>query len=123
MAQTTLDLDRMKQLLLDERARLEVELNRVGISTRRSQADEMGELTTYDDHQADLGTSTFERAKDLTVHEALANLMKQVDAALLKIEKGEYGICDLCGSPIARERLEAIPYASLCIACQESLEG
>ncbi|MGQ9526028.1 MAG: TraR/DksA C4-type zinc finger protein [Armatimonadota bacterium] len=122
MAQT-LDLERMKQLLLDERARLELELNRVGVGTRRSQADEMGELTTYDDHQADLGTSTFERAKDLSVHEALSNLMKQVDAALLRIEKGIYGICDMCGSPISRERLEAIPYASLCIACQETLEG
>jgi len=113
----------MKQLLLDERARLELELNRVGVSIKRSQADEMGELTTYDDHQADLGTSTFERAKDLTVHEALANLMKQVDSALLRIEKGVYGICDMCGSPISPERLEAIPYTSLCIACQESLEG
>jgi len=123
MAQPTLDLDRMKQLLLDERARLELELNRVGVSIKRSQADEMGELTTYDDHQADLGTSTFERAKDLTVHEALANLMKQVDSALLRIEKGVYGICDMCGSPISPERLEAIPYTSLCIACQESLEG
>jgi|YNPBryantNP2012_1023418.scaffolds.fasta_scaffold26526_2 RNA polymerase-binding protein DksA len=123
MAQPVVDLEKMRQILLERRARLESQLRRMDLSIHGSQADEAGELSTYDDHQADLGTSTFERAKDLAVHDTIANLIKQVDAALNRIERGGYGICDMCGEPIAPARLEAIPYATLCIKCQRALEG
>jgi RNA polymerase-binding transcription factor DksA len=46
-----------------------------------------------------------------------------VDLALSKIEKGTYGICERCGNPITPERLEAIPYARLCMSCKQKEAG
>lgn len=56
----------------------------------------------------------------------LANDQKQrlaeIDKVLARIAAGKYGICDSCGKPIAPERLEAMPIATLCISCQSKLE-
>jgi RNA polymerase-binding protein DksA len=49
-------------------------------------------------------------------------LLGQVDDALERMEKGTYGVCERCGEEIDYARLEAIPYATLCIRCQHHLE-
>lgn len=41
----------------------------------------------------------------------------RVREAISRIDKGEYGICELCGEPIKKERLEAVPYSSMCVKC------
>ncbi|HHH44145.1 MAG TPA: TraR/DksA family transcriptional regulator [Gammaproteobacteria bacterium] len=46
-------------------------------------------------------------------------VVQQIDAALLRIRDGTYGLCRVCGEPIARERLEAVPYTATCIDCAE----
>jgi RNA polymerase-binding transcription factor len=46
-----------------------------------------------------------------------------VDLALSKIDKGTYGTCERCGNPIGPERLEAIPYARLCVSCKQKEAG
>jgi DnaK suppressor protein len=51
-----------------------------------------------------------------------ARLLKQVDRALEKIDRGSYGHCEDCDEPIATPRLRALPFAIRCTACQESLE-
>ncbi len=48
--------------------------------------------------------------------------LAQIDQALARIAAGKYGICDSCGKPIAPERLQANPHATLCIACQSKAE-
>lgn len=48
--------------------------------------------------------------------------LAQIDQALTRIDDGKYGICDNCGKPIAPERLEAMPHATMCINCQSKLE-
>jgi len=50
--------------------------------------------------------------------EARATVQK-IDAALLRIKEGTYGTCGRCGEPIDKKRLEAVPYATLCIGCAE----
>ncbi len=50
------------------------------------------------------------------------NRMKMIDNALARIEQGKYGLCLKCGKHIPQERLEAIPYAFLCIGCQTASE-
>ncbi len=45
--------------------------------------------------------------------------VRKIDAALLRIRAGAYGICERCGNPIGEKRLEAIPYTTLCIDCAE----
>ncbi len=48
--------------------------------------------------------------------------LAQIDQVLARIAVGKYGICDACGKPIAPERLEAMPHATMCISCQSKLE-
>ncbi|QDR80694.1 TraR/DksA C4-type zinc finger protein [Sporomusa termitida] len=81
-----------------------------------------GELSTYDNHPADLGSETFERSKDLGLHDNEQVLLSNVERALEKIHNGTYGRCDHCGAEIAPARLEAQPWATQCIHCQENLE-
>jgi len=68
---------------------------------------------------ADSAQSTAERNKVLAVVERLRENLHDVDLALSKIEKGTYGTCERCGNPISPERLEAIPYARLCVSCKQ----
>ena len=46
----------------------------------------------------------------------------EIDAALLRLDKGDYGICSVCAEPIPSERLEAVPAAALCMPCQQDHE-
>lgn len=80
-----------------------------------------GELSTYDNHPADLGSETFERSKDLGLQDNERALLSSVERALEKIHLGTYGRCDSCGAVIPVERLEALPWATRCIHCQEHL--
>lgn len=77
------------------------------------------ELSSYDNHPAELGTQLFqvELNSALRVHEE--HLLKEIHDALGRIDEGTYGKCAFCGKEINRERLEAIPYARLCIECEE----
>jgi RNA polymerase-binding protein DksA len=68
---------------------------------------------------ADSAHSTAERARLVALVEELRQNLRDVDHALGKIERGGYGVCERCGHPIGAERLEAIPWARLCIACKQ----
>ncbi|HEX9123838.1 MAG TPA: TraR/DksA C4-type zinc finger protein [Actinomycetota bacterium] len=72
---------------------------------------------------ADSAHSTAERARLLSVLKALRANYRLVNRALTKMELGTYGICERCGQPIAIERLEALPWALLCIDCKQKGEG
>ena len=73
-----------------------------------------------DQHIGDDSDVVYEQERLLTIRGELAQRRRQIEAALQKMDRGEYGICENCGRPIAPERLEALPFVSLCIACQES---
>ncbi len=90
-----------------------------GISMRDSVTD----LSFADNHPADLGSENFERSKDLSLREQRFSRLRQVDEALARIDAGTYGICTRCGERIARDRLEALPEASLCLLCRQFEEG
>jgi RNA polymerase-binding protein DksA len=45
--------------------------------------------------------------------------MAQIEKTLARLDEGEYGVCEVCGDPIAPKRLEALPYATRCVACEE----
>lgn len=118
MTNTKTDLGKFRNLLLKERDRLERERR-----TRTAEGSEYGsELADYDNHPADAASDTYERTKDYAIEENFRELTDQIEEALRKIEDGTYGECDRCGRQINRERLKAIPYATLCIDCQETLE-
>ena len=66
-------------------------------------------------------TEVFEMEKRLAMEHQINEMLSAVNHALQKYEAGTYGTCDNCGQPIERGRLEALPYASLCLACKASL--
>ncbi|MDR1702195.1 MAG: TraR/DksA family transcriptional regulator [Sporomusaceae bacterium] len=81
-----------------------------------------GELSSYDNHSADLASETFERSKDLGLKDNEKFLLSSVERALEKIAGGTYGVCETCGREISRARLEALPWAAECIECSRLLE-
>lgn len=119
-----MDTDLARQRLADERERL------TGVRatfdeehlTDQSENDSVGELSSYDQHQADMGTETFEREKDMSILEQVEAELADVEHALRRLDDGTYGTCEVCGKEIAEERLEAMPAARLCLEHQEEAE-
>jgi RNA polymerase-binding protein DksA len=73
----------------------------------------------YGNHMADDATEAFEQAKELALHQNAKQLLSQVTDALRRFEEGTYGSCTLCGAEIDPARLRALPYATLCLHCQQ----
>jgi RNA polymerase-binding transcription factor DksA len=76
------------------------------------------ELSTVDQHPAEQATETLERELDLGVLQSVENELREVQAALDRLDAGTYGICEICGQPIADERLEVMPAARYCVKDQ-----
>src|SRR5690625_3194166 len=83
----------------------------------------IGELSLYDQHPADLGAELNARQTDLGLQQNIERMLEQVEKALRRIETGGYGTCERCGRTIDRERLDAMPYVTLCITCQTEVDG
>jgi len=64
------------------------------------------------------GTSiAIERFTDVAIHDQIVHQLAEVEAALVRVAEGTYGVCQVCNRPIAAERLEAIPWAATCVSC------
>ena len=72
--------------------------------------------------QAELGTDNFDQELTLNLLGGEKDVLDQVEAALVRIEEGRYGTCGNCGKAIPKARLEAIPYALLCVKCASQEE-
>jgi RNA polymerase-binding protein DksA len=117
----TLDLDHFRRELEGTRERLLAA--RVAVHHQGSLTEESGDISIGSgDHLADSATETFMRELDGGLEENADHLLDEVDAALVRIEEGTFGTCVVCGKPIAEERLEAIPYATLCIDDKRAAE-
>ncbi|QGH33095.1 hypothetical protein GI584_03080 [Gracilibacillus salitolerans] len=77
--------------------------------------EEVGELSTFDNHPADMGTELFERQKDITIKQQLQEELADIEDALEEISRGTYHRCNTCGKPIKEERLLAVPTTRYCI--------
>jgi DnaK suppressor protein len=116
--------DKFKNLLLSEREKITGEISRLSEDTlSSSQRDSSGDLSGYSLHMADVGTDTFQRDLQLGLVSKEQEILYKVDEALQRIENGTYGKCDSCGEPIKESRLKAVPFAKLCVPCQEKEEA
>ena len=109
-----------RELIESEQARIQAlirEREAEGITTE-PEGEQFSELAAHDQHQADLGTETFEREKDFSLLEQLEAELDELDRALSRLEDGTYGVCEACGEPIPAERLEAVPAARFCVKDQ-----
>ncbi len=71
---------------------------------------------------ADRASEETDRALELRTRDRQRKLVAKIDAALRRIEEGEYGYCEVTGEPISLERLDARPIATMTLAAQESHE-
>jgi RNA polymerase-binding transcription factor DksA len=119
-----MDNDDARNRLNDERARLEGVRETFADEnlTEETEQESVSELASYDQHQADMGTETFEREKDISILEQVEAELADVEYALRRLDEGTYGTCEACGKRIDEGRLEAIPAARLCRDDQESAE-
>jgi RNA polymerase-binding protein DksA len=107
---------RYQELLEEQKEALRKQLQEMGADPdQENTVDGLG----LDFGFADSAQSTAERNKVLAVIERLRENLQDVNIALDKIEKGTYGVCERCGDPISPERLDAIPYARLCMTCKQ----
>ena len=117
-----MDADSARQRLDEERARLERVMESFAGEGDETESESLGELSDADQHQADVGTETFEREKDLSILEGVEAELADIEYALQRISDGTYGTCEVCGQPIAEERLEAVPAARMCLTHQAEAE-
>ncbi|NBI29439.1 TraR/DksA C4-type zinc finger protein [Chengkuizengella marina] len=109
-------LNMLYQQLLQEKNNLQEQLNEndhFGLS--QSQKESTGELSSYDNHPADLATETYERGKDIALNENTEYHLEDVIRALKSIENEQYGVCITCGKNIPFERLQAVPTTQYCL--------
>lgn len=114
------ELDQFEALLLDRRALL---LGDVRSLVQEEEARGSSELPHLSTHQADQGSDRAASDLSLGYLESASGEIRDIDEALARIADGSYGICEFCDQPIFRERLEAIPYARLCLSCKKSEEA
>jgi DnaK suppressor protein len=107
-------LKAIRTKLEEERASVEHQLREHG-----AEIDGGGIEVGFDGGFADSGHRTAERAEVLALVEGLMSHRNEVLAALARLDAGTFGTCERCGNPIPEERLEAIPTATLCVACKQ----
>jgi RNA polymerase-binding transcription factor DksA len=153
---TDKEIDAIHEALLKEKSHFKRQLNDMGGSgvddgfdgSARSAGEEVlalrestQELSTYDNHPADIGSETYEREKDAGLREQASYFLREIDNALRKIEEVgesqsrpgvdadsefstgmekplEFGLCERCNAPISKERLTTVPYTRYCVNCQ-----
>jgi DnaK suppressor protein len=119
---SVIDTDRFRETLLEERRRVQAALQNLHDETSGNLYEDAGEETAYDNHLADTATETYDRELDYTLEENSEHVLAEIDAALVRIDDGTYGTCTNCQKQIPEERLEALPWATLCIDCQRDRE-
>ncbi len=109
----------VRAALATERARLEAEISSSDAQLAQMRRDN-GEGAG--DDQADAGSRTFEREQELSLVANAIEMRDQIDRAVKRMTAGTYGLCENCGQPIGKLRLQAFPRATLCLSCKEQQE-
>jgi DnaK suppressor protein len=104
------------------RDRLRADVSHLGNEAFHKASDGSGNLSHVPLHMADLATDAFEQTVTLSLMEKEEHTLREIGAALARIDAGTFGDCEECGEQIMTERLEALPYARHCIACARQLE-
>jgi RNA polymerase-binding protein DksA len=109
------EIEELRSRLESEREELSAQLTTIEDQAFAATQSDMSGDVGVDDESADAGTATFEREKELSIEQNVRDLIQKIDRALKRIEDGTYGICEVCGKPIEKARIKALPYVDLCI--------
>lgn len=117
------EIAQFKKLLLSIRERLVGKVDFMQEEAlKKSRQDASGDLSNVPIHMADVGTDNYERDLMIELIQSGEQGLRDIDSALEKIEEGTFGICEICRKKINKERMRAVPSASLCIDCQREEE-
>ncbi len=89
---------------------------------KTSQRDATGDLSAYSLHMADVASDNYDREFQLGLADNEQKLLNRINAALDKIDDSTFGNCELCEKKISKTRLKVVPYAEMCVPCQEKQE-
>ena len=117
------ELGSFKNLILKIKEKILDEIKSISEDTlKKSQKDASGDISGYTYHMADVATDTYDREFSLGLASNERQSLYELDEAIKKIEEGTFGICEECKSVITKTRLKAVPFARLCVKCQEKKE-
>jgi DnaK suppressor protein len=111
-----IDTERFRARLEDERRKVRNAIDYLHKESPGASDEITGDLAMGpgDNHLADLATETVDREIDYTLEENSGNVLREIEAALKRIDEGTFGLCSACGRPIEPERLEHLPWTTLC---------
>jgi RNA polymerase-binding protein DksA len=114
------ELGHFKKLLIERRRVIAGDINHLEDNALRKTKDNAATLDIS--NFADLGTDNFEQDFNIGLIENSEETLREIDAAIQRIENRTYGVCEMAGCDIGKNRLKAIPWARLCINCQRRAE-
>jgi DnaK suppressor protein len=121
------DLERYRKMLLERKRALAGDVMKLEEEALRTTGQEAsGDLSSMPIHMADLASDNYEQEFNLGLMESGQGILQEIDEALERIAEGTFGLCESCEKLIGRSRLDAVPFARLCIACktrEEAVEG
>lgn len=106
-------------MLLERRQAVQQEIDRSLAAYREGQS-RLRDESVPDSEDMSLRSSTADQR--ISLLESRNRVRDQIDEALRRLDEGLYGICENCGTPIGEARLQALPFARRCVACQEQAE-
>lgn len=116
-------IGQFKKVLIKRKEEINDEINHISSDTlMQSQKEASGDNSGYSYHMADVATDNYDREFSLGLASNERDILYEIDAALLKIKDGSFGLCEECDKAISKTRLKAVPYAKLCIKCQKARE-
>lgn len=110
-------VERFRKRLEDEKTRLQGLVEEYERELEVARLTESSSDRSPDPGNAEASSMKLEYAKELSIEQNTLDLIGKVDHALSRIKTGKYGICESCGAAIPLERLDVLPYSTLCVEC------
>jgi DnaK suppressor protein len=114
------DVDQYRKVLMDKRAEILGDVASLETDARNKNTG--GNLSNMPVHMADIGTDNFQQEFTLGLVESERKLLAEINAALLRVQKGTFGVCLETAKPIGKPRLDATPWARYCIEVARDME-
>ena len=116
------EMSTYRHQLLALRNQLNGDVSHLSDEALRKNGDAGGNLSNTPIHMADLGTDNFEQEFTLSLVQNEEQVLEEIAAALDRIQRGNFGRCEECKTPIPKARLNALPYTRYCVACARKVE-
>ena len=110
-----------KELLTVLRARLRGDVSGLADAALNKNAA-AGSGSTLSNHMADMGSDQYEQDFSLSLMANEEEVLEQIEAALVRIEEGTYGVCEACEGKIPKMRLNALPFTAYCVKCADKIQ-